>query len=199
MTDSSAFGKRFTNNELFDSVTTESDLKKYVNYLAKSNHELGKFISGYAEPNNYVGENGYLYLNLDNLKLYAKKRNKWFEISGSGYGTNIIDGTNIITGTGIPNNCLGNDSDIYIDLLSKNVYLKKNCQWGIIGNIGIYKTKAEKGEPGIKGESGIKGEKGDRGLIGSQILVENGNPNSLLGFNSDIYIDLLTSNIFKKK
>ncbi len=141
--------------------------KNYAYHIAKSNQDFTKITSGYTVPNDFIGENGDLYLNLDNLKLYVKKNSVWQELFGKFNSSICSDNDrNIITGNGVPNICLGQNNDLYIDLNTKNIYLKNNCQWVIIGNIGSGKNKGDKGDKGEKGEKGHKGDTGDKGQKG---------------------------------
>ncbi|AEQ60423.1 Collagen triple helix repeat containing protein [Acanthamoeba castellanii mamavirus] len=75
----------------------------------------------------------------------------------------------IYVDVGRPNNCLGNDGDLYLDTNTNNLYYKIDGVWTLVSNLrGASGPQGVKGDPGSNGSKGTKGEKGDKGDKGSK-------------------------------
>lgn len=83
-----------------------------------------------------------------------------------------FDGATWHTGSTIPSSSLGLDGDLYLDILSYDVYTKAGGTWTITCNI-----------KGIQGDRGIDGEKGTIWITGVGI------PDESLGRNGDYYLN----------
>ena len=78
----------------------------------------------------------------------------------------IEEGGGNLSGNGVPANSLGNNGDLYVDLLTGDLYKKYNNQWaeggtGPQGPQGIQGVKGDQGDPGETGPQGIQGENGE--------------------------------------
>lgn len=83
-----------------------------------------------------------------------------------------FDGATWHTGSTIPPSSLGLDGDLYLDILSYDVYTKTNGVWSVSCNI-----------KGIQGDRGIDGEKGSIWITGVGI------PDNSIGRNGDYYLN----------
>ena len=96
-------------------------------------------------------------------------------------GLNGKDGKNFLSGKGLPNSQLGKDSELYLDLNSKNVYKKINGVW--VYQYNLKGDKGDKGDRGLRGYTGSKGEKGDRGYDGLDGKDGKNGVNGINGLN----------------
>jgi hypothetical protein len=101
------------------------------------------------------------------------------------------DGATILTGTGAPANTLGNDGDLYLDTVTRQVYQKVSGSWTEITNLSS-------GTPGADGEDGVDGEDGEDGADGSKWLTGSGSPSAGTGANGDVYLDEDTGAVWTK-
>lgn len=83
-----------------------------------------------------------------------------------------------LSGSGIPSPTLGEYGDIYLDVVTGNLYKKDNTGWVFVTNL-----------------EGAKGDKGDQGL---NFISDDGVPSPLIGNDGDTYLDLLTDDIYTK-
>ncbi|AEX61395.1 collagen-like protein [Megavirus courdo7] len=94
----------------------------------------------------------YIDDNFNNLYQKFFSQRYVYNIPGKN-GSKGESGSKIITDSGNPCNLLGNNGDLYLDVLTKNIYLKKDNIWFLKANI-----QGNKGERGCYGYRGIKGE-----------------------------------------
>ena len=69
-------------------------------------------------------------------------------------------GRSIHTGSTRPDSAQGQNGDIFVNVLTGDLYRKDNGTWKLIGNV--------KGSKGDKGDTGTQGPKGDKGDTGAQ-------------------------------
>lgn len=86
--------------------------------------------------------------------------------------------TKLLNGNGPPNNQLGQSNDLYIDLLTNDLYQKTNGVWIFVKN--------------------LQGLKGDNGSNGTNFISGDGLPSQSVGINGDTYLNLLTDDIYVK-
>lgn len=100
------------------------------------------------------------------------------------------DAATWITGNGPPPDVLGNNGDMYLDVLTNDVYgPKTGGVWGgIVANI--------EGDVGPQGE---QGEQGEQGVDGRTVLNGVGAPSDALGIDGDFYIDTAVFDIYGPK
>lgn len=98
-------------------------------------------------------------------------------------GQVILAGATIIFGNGVPSNTLGNNSDIYIDELTGNVYQKQTGAWVFQNN--IVGPQGPQGPAGAAGVQGVTGPTGSQGVQGSQGIPgptgATGSPSTVTG------------------
>lgn len=122
------------------------------------------WLTGNGAPNNANGNDGDLYLDLDNYDFYMKASGAWSK-EGNFKGANGAngadgatgpqgpqgpqgekgdtgatgapgkDGTAWLTGSEVPTAQTGKDGDFYINLTTGELYLKERGEWSNIGNI----------------------------------------------------------------
>lgn len=78
-------------------------------------------------------------------------------------GVDGDDATMWLTGEGKPKEEDGNEGDLYLDLSTSDVYLKKDGKWTKIGN-----NKGDDGQDGADGSDGPDGENGSNGSSGGK-------------------------------
>lgn len=86
--------------------------------------------------------------------------------------------SNFLKGNGTPNNQLGQTNDMYIDLITGDIYVKTNGVWNYVIN--------------------LSGSKGDKGESGPSFISGNGVPSELVGINGDTYLNLQTDDAYMK-
>lgn len=96
---------------------------------------------------------------------YIGTYEQWLE---SIKGENGEDGNTVLTGGSNPSNTKGKESDLYINTVSWEVFIKVNDEWNSLGVI--------KGESGQDGADGLNGSDGQNGKDGETPFIgENGN------------------------
>lgn len=151
--------KNCNNQKLFNKNEEQYIIDEIIKYTGVNPKGSSvNFLRGNGEPNNQLGKNGDMYINLINGDIYDKNSGVWrFVINLTGQkGTDGVPGTSFISGDGVPAPTLGFDNDVYLDLLTDNIYNKINGVWILQVN--------------IKGEPGQPGEKGDKGQPGSGVV-----------------------------
>lgn len=83
-------------------------------------------------------------------------------------GTDGADGSDWLAGNGTPDNSLGADDDLYLDVDTGNVLRRASGTWGLIGNI--------KGADGADGVDGVNGSDGSDGSDGADGAIGQGVP-----------------------
>ncbi len=103
-------------------------------------------------------------------------------------GINGIDGTDgnmWYFGSTDPSNTIGNNNDFYLNNKNWNIYQKSNNTWILVGN--------------IKGQDGENGDQGVAGIDGVTWLTGNINPSNDSGNNGDLYLNIISFDIFTKR
>lgn len=169
--------------------------------------------TSHGAPSNGLGQNGDLYLDLDNGDVYLKQTGTYsiacniFGTDGTN-GTDGTDGTNgtdgddgapgsngtdgatIRNGAGAPSNGLGANGDYYIDNTGKNLYFKA---------AGVYTLQFSiVGPAGTNGTNGTNGSNGTNGTDGTIWRSGSGAPSNGTGVDGDFYYRTDTNDIYKR-
>jgi parallel beta-helix repeat protein len=116
-------------------------------------------------------------------------------------GTNGADGITYLwlTGTTSPTFTDGKPGDFYLNTSTQDLYrMTSESLWLIICNIkGATGARGSTGAQGVQGIQGIQGEKGDDG-ISFDWLYGTSAPSSTTGKLGDVYLHVLTQNLYKK-
>lgn len=114
-----------------------------------------------------------------------------------------------LDGVGYPTPELGKDGDYYYQISNCDVFKKGSGVWERIGNNkgkqgdpGLQGKQGEPGKqglPGLQGKEGKEGPPGPRGEKGSLWFDGVGEPTLDIGGDQDYYIDIASSDMFKKK
>ena len=120
-------------------------------------------------------------------------------------------GRSIHTGSTRPDNVQGQNGDVFVNVLTGDLYKKDNGTWKLIGNVkgskgdtGAQGPKGNKGDTGAQGskgdtgDTGAQGPKGDTGVAGRSIHTGSTRPDSAQGQNGDIFVNVLTGDLYKK-
>jgi hypothetical protein len=96
-------------------------------------------------------------------------------------------GSAVRAGTGVPEAGKGYEGDVYIDLATSDVYVFRDGNWVLAGNIRQNAAENLTGETGPPGETGASGAPG---APGTQLLLGTGEPaNDTCTVDGDIYLD----------
>ena len=139
------------------------------------------WLTGNGAPNNANGNDGDLYLDLDNYDFYMKASGVWSK-EGNFKGANGADGATGATG---PQGPQGEKGDT--------------------GATGPQGPQGEKGDTGATGPQGPQGEKGDTGATGAPgkdgtaWLTGSEEPTAQTGKDGDFYINLTTGELYLKE
>jgi len=105
-------------------------------------------------------------------------------------------GSAVRAGQGAPTEGKGYEGDVYIDVSTANVYVFRDGQWVMAGNIresaaeNLTGATGETGATGATGETGATGAQGDPGAAGNQVFLGAGAPNpTTCQTENDVYID----------
>lgn len=114
-----------------------------------------------------------------------------------------------LDGVGYPTSELGKDGDYYYQISNCDVFRKGSGVWERIGNNkgkqgdpgspGKQGEPGKQGIPGLQGKEGKEGPPGPRGEKGSLWFDGVGEPTLDIGGDQDYYIDIASSDMFKKK
>ncbi|WP_420387243.1 tail fiber domain-containing protein [Roseivirga sp.] len=170
-------------------------------------------LSGNADPNNALGNDGDIYINIASNSFFGPKTagawgagtslvgpagaNGTDGVDGvdGADGADGIDGKTILSGNTDPNNALGNDGDIYINTASNTFFGPKTAgAWGASTSL-----VGPAGADGTDGVDGVDGADGADGIDGKTILSGNTDPNNTLGNDGDIYINTASNTFFGPK
>lgn len=139
------------------------------------------WLTGNGAPNNANGNDGDLYLDLDNYDFYMKASGVWSK-EGNFKGANGANGADGATG---PQGPQGEKGDT--------------------GATGPQGPQGEKGDTGATGPQGPQGEKGDTGATGAPgkdgtaWLTGSEEPTAQTGKDGDFYINLTTGELYLKE
>jgi hypothetical protein len=96
-------------------------------------------------------------------------------------------GSAVRAGTGVPESGKGYEGDVYIDLATSDVYVFRDGDWVLAGNIRQNAAENLTGETGPPGETGASGAPG---APGTQLLLGTGTPDDeTCTVDGDIYLD----------
>jgi hypothetical protein len=96
-------------------------------------------------------------------------------------------GSAVRAGTGVPEAGKGFEGDVYIDLSTSDVYVFRDGNWVLAGNIRQNAAENLTGETGPPGETGASGAPG---APGTQLLLGTGTPaDDTCTVDGDIYLD----------
>lgn len=105
-------------------------------------------------------------------------------------------GSAVRAGKGAPTEGKGYQGDVYIDVSTADVYVFRDGQWVLAGNIkqsAAENLTGAQGETGATGETGAQGEQGaqgEAGTPGTQVLLGSGAPqDETCQTDGDVYID----------
>lgn len=102
-------------------------------------------------------------------------------------------GSAVRAGTGVPEAGKGYEGDVYIDVSNADVYVFRDGQWLLAGNIrqsAAENLTGAEGEQGAQGEQGEQGAQGEAGTPGTQVSLGVGAPSDdTCETDGDIYID----------
>ncbi|MBW9121084.1 hypothetical protein JNB63_13375 [Microbacterium trichothecenolyticum] len=111
-------------------------------------------------------------------------------------------GSAVRAGSGAPEEGKGYEGDVYIDILTTDVYLFQDGAWTVVGNIreaaatnltgeqGPAGAQGPQGEQGEQGEQGAQGPSGAPGAPGTQVLLGTSAPDDdTCSADGDVFID----------
>ena len=136
------------------------------------------WLTGNGAPNNANGNDGDLYLDLDNYDFYMKASGAWSK-EGNFKGANGANGADGATG---PQGPQGEKGDT-----------------GATGPQGPQGEKGDTGATGPQGEKGDTGATGAPGKDGTAWLTGSEEPTAQTGKDGDFYINLTTGELYLKE
>ena len=166
------------------------------------------WLTGNGAPNNANGNDGDLYLDLDNYDFYMKASGAWSK-EGNFKGANGANGVDGATG---PQGPQGEKGDT-----GATGPQGPQGEKGDTGATGPQGPQGEKGDTGATGPQGPQGEKGDTGATGPQgekgdtgatgapgkdgtaWLTGSEEPTAQTGKDGDFYINLTTGELYLKE
>ena len=98
-----------------------------------SSAHKAEYYTGHGAPNDAIGEDGDIYVDLDSNTTYYKENGKWVSNAPKRY-----------SGEGEPDPTLGKNGDTYIDTITEKEYVKVNGSWVLDGV--YYKVSFSVGE-----------------------------------------------------
>lgn len=116
-------------------------------------------------------------------------------------------GSLVRVGVGAPSVDAGADGDLYIDVSTSNVYLRRDGVWSFVGNLkenaaenlaGEDGTDGAQGATGAQGEPGKPGKPGEPGVAGTQVSIGTSAPDASngCGVDGDIYLDTVAMEFY---
>jgi len=142
-------------------------------------------------------------------------------VSVSANNNNKDNSTQVMTGTDVPQTTYGQESDLYFNNETYDIYKKINGSWVKIGNAkgsdGQDGTNGSNGKDGADGKDGVDGKDGTNGSDGKDgadgsngfpgtdgtdgkynFLIGTGSPDSTLGMVGDTYFDKSDGSLYEK-
>ncbi|GAA2035090.1 hypothetical protein GCM10009819_19390 [Agromyces tropicus] len=102
-------------------------------------------------------------------------------------------GSAVRVGMGAPESGKGYDGDVYIDVDTTDLYVFRDGDWQVAGNLKAEAVEHLTGATGPQGTAGPQGEPGPRGepgTPGTQVLLGQGDPDpKTCTTEGDVYID----------
>ncbi len=130
----------------------------------------GKILNANREPINFKeGFDGDFFIDISTLKLYGPRINGLWGNGVSLKPSSGKDGTSILAGKGPPEKTFGKTGDLYLDLLTFELFGPKlsDSVWPA-ATVSIKGTQGSTGATGPQGPSGITGATGSTGATGPQ-------------------------------
>lgn len=110
-------------------------------------------------------------------------------------------GSAVRAGSGAPEEGKGYDGDVYIDVVTADVYLFQDGEWTYVGNIRASAAENLTGEQGPEGAAGPQGETGASGAPGSpgtQVSLGTAAPDDeTCAVDGDVFIDTVTVQFYE--
>lgn len=116
-------------------------------------------------------------------------------------------GSAVRAGTGVPETGKGYEGDVYIDISTSDVYVFRDGEWTLAGNIresaaenltGETGAEGAAGAPGAAGAAGSSGAAGAAGTPGTQLALGTGAPEATTcAADGDVYIDTVTLQFYE--
>ena len=169
------------------------------------------WLTGNGAPNNANGNDGDLYLDLDNYDFYMKASGAWSK-EGNFKGANGANGADGATGPQGPQGPQGEKGNTGATgpqgpQGEKGATGPQGPQGekGDTGAVGPQGPQGEKGDTGAVGPQGPQGEKGETGATGAPgkdgtaWLTGSDVPTAQTGKDGDFYINLTTGELYLKE
>ena len=172
------------------------------------------WLTGNGAPNNANGNDGDLYLDLDNYDFYMKASGAWSK-EGNFKGANGANGADGATGQQGPQGPQGEKGNTGATGPQGPQGEKGDTgatgpqgpqgEKGDTGATGPQGPRGEKGDTGATGPQGPQGEKGDTGATGAPgkdgtvWLTGSEEPTAETGKDGDFYINLTTGELYLKE
>ena len=142
----------------------------------KVNRKGGLVFTGSGEPSVDLGQDEDSYINTDNWDFYTKADGAW-NLEGNIRGEDGPNGPRgVLTGNGLPQEDQGDVGDCYINLVTRDYYVKTENGWG--DPIGQFSDKQAHHD--------------------GEVHTGEGAPNANQGKPGDTYVDTETGNFYVK-
>lgn len=115
-------------------------------------------------------------------------------------------GSAVRAGSGPPESGKGYEGDVYIDILTADLYLFQE-DWSFVANLrdaaaenlsGEQGPEGAQGPAGPQGEEGEQGEQGEQGAPGTQVLLGTSEPDAdACATDGDVFIDTVTVQFYQ--
>ncbi|MBW2315289.1 MAG: hypothetical protein JRH10_13950, partial [Deltaproteobacteria bacterium] len=182
-----------------------------------------RWLSGSGEPQIELGRDGDFFLDQPGEEVYRKGCGRWLPVAsiagevgpqgppGPGgpvgppgasgdrgepgpLGPSGERGATWIVSEGAADPEAGRDGDLYLDTLSREVFLREAGAWVAATSV----AEGAHGPEGPDGPRGAEGPKGEPGRDGASFLTGTGRPEVTSGGDDDLYFDKLTSDLYWK-
>ena len=153
-------------------------------------------LSSNGIPDVAIGVNDDWCLDYANWNMYRKESGSWVlrgSVKGE-TGTAGAAGAKWYSSASDPSSAIGITGDYALNTASGDVFKRGAGGWTLDGNI-----KGATGATGAQGPQGATGETGATGTAGSRWHVVSGIPSTSLGAETDMALDTVTSNVYRKE
>lgn len=153
-------------------------------------------LSSNGIPDSGIGVNDDWCLDYANWSMYRKESGSWV-LRGSVKGETGAAGSagaKWYSAASDPSSAIGITGDYALNTASGDVFKRGAGGWSLDGNI-----KGATGATGAQGPQGATGETGATGTAGSRWHVVSGIPSTSLGAETDMALDTVTSNVYRKE
>ena len=142
-----------------------------------------------ADPGSSTGNPGDYALNTTSGDVFSRAAGGWSAAGNlkgptGAAGADGADGAEWFVSSGAPSGTVGDNGDFCVDSTTGNFYKKVADVWVLQGS--------------LKGTTGAQGIQGTKGDAGTSIYSGDGAPSDSLYANGDLYVDLLTGDVYKK-